>query len=202
MAAAPLTFNPEDRGHEHGSHIIEGFETGRLYRGHFNVVNRGCITNLPEDCIIEVPGYVDGNGLNIPIVGDLPLSCAAICTNSINVQRLSVEAAMSGNDTLLRQAMMLDPLTAAVLNPPEIWQLVDDLLIAQEKWLPQYKDAIAAAKLRRETEPRIPTREGFAGAARLHTKTVEEMEADREAATRSAAAADKAMAETEAAAEE
>jgi alpha-galactosidase len=195
MAAPPQTFNPEDRGHEHGSYIVEGFETGRRYRGHFNVVNRGCITNLPPDCIIEVPGYVDGNGLSIPIVGDLPLGCAAVCNASVSVQRLAVEAAATGNDTLLRQAFMVDPLTGAVLNPPEIWQLVDDMLIAGEPWLPQYAEAIAAAKRRRETEPRIPTREGFTGAARLHTKTVEEMEADREAATRSAAAADKAKAE-------
>jgi alpha-galactosidase len=195
MAAPPQTFNPADRGHEHGSHIVEGFETGRRYRGHFNVVNRGCITNLPPDCIIEAPGYVDGNGLSIPLVGDLPLGCAAVCNASVSVQRLAVEAAATGDDTLLRQAFMMDPLTGAVLNPPEIWQLVDDMLIGGEAWLPQYAEAIAAAKKRRKTEPRIPVREGFEGAARLHTKTVEEMEADREAATRSAAAADKAKAE-------
>lgn len=192
MEAPPATFRPEDRGHEHGSFIIEGLETGRLYRGHFNVVNRGCIANLPEDAVVEVPGYVDRNGLNVPIVGDLPMGCAAVCNASITVQRLGVEAAVRGNDALLRQAMMMDPLTGAVCNPPEIWQMVDELLVAQEAWLPQYGAAIAEAKKRLAAGPTIPTRSDYRGAARLHTKTVEEMEADRAAATANAAEADKA----------
>ena len=195
MQADPWPIGPGNRGGEHGSYIIESLETGRLYRGHFNVVNGGCITNLPEDCIVEVPGYVDGNGLSIPIVGDLPLGCAAVNNASISVQRLSVEAAVSGDDMLLRQAMMMDGLTGAVCDPPEIWQMVDELLVAQEQWLPQYKAAIAAAKARLAAGNLIPTREGYQGAARLHTKTVEEMEADREAATKQAAEADKAKAE-------
>lgn len=194
MAAPPLPVGPEHRGHEHGSYIIEALETGRVYRGHFNVVNRGCITNLPPDCVVEVPGFVDTHGFNIPIIGDLPLGPAAVCNASISVQRLAMEAAVHGDDMLLRQAMMMDPLTGAVCNPPEIWQMVDDLLIAQEQWLPQYAAAIAAAKARRATGPRIPTREGYVGAARLHTKSVAEMEADREAARKLAAEADKAKA--------
>jgi len=193
MAAPPLTFRPEDRGHEHGSYIIEGLETGRCYRGHFNVVNRGCITNLPEDCIVEVPGYVDGNGMNIPIVGDLPLGCAAVCNASISVQRLGVEAAVQGDVTYLKQAMMMDPLTGAVCTPPEIWQMADEILIAQGEWLPQYAAGIAAAKMRFAAGNLLPTRDGYQGAARLHTKTVAEMEADRETATKNAAEADKAQ---------
>ncbi len=71
-----------------------------------------------------------------------------MCNASITVQRLAVEAAVSGDDLLLRQAMLMDPLVGAVCNPPEVWQLVDEMLIAQEKWLPQYEAAIAAAKKR------------------------------------------------------
>jgi len=143
-------YDGSQRGGEHGSYIIEGLETGRKYRGHFNVVNNGCISNLPDDCIVEVPGYVDGNGVGIPKVGDLPTGCAAICSQSVWVQRLAVEAALNGDDGLLRQAMLMDPLTGAVLNPPEVWRMVDDLLIGQEQWLPQYAEAIAAAKSRQK----------------------------------------------------
>lgn len=191
MAAPPLTFEPEKRGHEHSSYIVESLETGRVYRGHFNVVNHGCITNLPADCVVEVPGYVDRNGLNIPIIGDMPLGPAAVCNASINVQRLAVEAAVHGDDMLLRQAMMMDPLTGAVCNPPEIWQMVDEMLVAQAEWLPQYGKAIEDAKRRLAGGNLIPTRD-YQGAARLHTKTVAEMEADREAARKNAAEADKA----------
>jgi alpha-galactosidase len=148
----PLRYLPDDRSLEHGSYILEGLETGRVYRGHFNVINGGVITNLPPDAVIEVPGYVDANGMAIPVVGDLPLGPAAVCNASISVQRMAVEAAVNGNDTLLRQAMMMDPLVGAVCNPPEIWKLVDEMLVAQAAWLPQYADAIAAAEGRLTTE--------------------------------------------------
>ncbi|HEY5585295.1 MAG TPA: alpha-glucosidase/alpha-galactosidase [Ruminiclostridium sp.] len=185
-------YKSDKRSKEHGSYIIEGLETGRVYRGHFNVVNNGTITNLPDDAIVEVPGYVDRNGINIPKVGDLPLGCAAICNTSISVQRMSVEAAVNGDDSLLRQAMMMDPLVGAVCNPPEIWQMVDEMLVAQQAWLPQYSKAIADATKRMNNGNLLPVKEGYQGAARLHTKNVEEMAVDKEAAKRNAGAADKA----------
>jgi alpha-galactosidase len=138
--------NSQSRGHEHGSYIIEALETGRIYRGHFNVVNNNCITNLPTDAIVEVPCYVDKNGISIPQVGNLPLGCAAICNASISVQRLAVEAGCHGDVFLLKQAMMMDPLTAAVCNTEEISQMTDEMLVLQSQWLPQYKKEIPRAK--------------------------------------------------------
>ncbi len=192
MKEPVLDYANEERGEEHGSYIIEALETGRIYRGHFNRINKGVITNLPDDCVIEAPGYVDRNGINMPIIGDLPLGCAAVCSASIQVQRLAVNAAVTGDDQLLRQAFMMDPLTGAVCTPPEIWQLVDDLLIAQEKWLPQYENSIAAAKQRQETEPRIETRK-TTGAARFTPKTIDELKENRAEAVKNAQAADKAV---------
>jgi len=144
----PWPYLPDRRSPEHGSHLIEGLETGHLYRGHFNMPNKGLITNLPQDAIVEVPGYVDGNGINMPVVGDLPLGCAAVCNASISVQRISVEAAVHGDIDLLRQAMMMDPLVGAVCNPPEIWRMTDEMLVAQARWLPQYKKEVAKAARR------------------------------------------------------
>ncbi|MCY2924116.1 MAG: alpha-glucosidase/alpha-galactosidase, partial [Planctomycetota bacterium] len=182
---------PENRGHEHGSYLIEGIETGRVYRGHFNVPNNGCITNLPDDAIVEVPGYVDRNGVSIPKVGDLPLGCAAVCSASIHVQRLAVEAAVYGDVDLLKQAMMMDPLVGAVCDPNEISQMTDEMLVAQAKWLPQYRSQIAKAAKRLASEKRLGT-QSTKGVARLHTKTVTEMKKDQATARRNAAAADKA----------
>lgn len=190
MKEPAMTYAPENRGQEHGSYIIEGLETGRVYRGHFNVVNNGVIANLPDDAIVEAPGYADGNGISMPHVGELPLGPAAVCNASISVQRLAVEAAVHGDDKLLRQAFMMDPLVGAVCNPKEIWQMVDEMLAAQEQWLPQYGAAIAAAKERLAAGNLIPTR-SYEGAARLKVKTVEEMRQDRDAANRNAAEADK-----------
>ncbi len=186
-----LVYTAETRSEEHGSYILEGLETNRIYRGHFNVVNNGVVTNLPADAIVEVPGYVDHLGMNIPTVGDLPLGCAAVCMQSINVQRLAVEAAVHGNDAYLRQAVLLDPLTGAVLNPPEIWQMIDEMLVAQAQWLPQYKKAISAAKKRLAHGKSIKTKVNN-GAARIKTKSLAALKKDKVAARNNAGAADKA----------
>ncbi|MBN1942225.1 MAG: alpha-glucosidase/alpha-galactosidase [Phycisphaerae bacterium] len=176
-AEDPL-IGPEDRGSEHASYIIEALETGRCYRGHFNVPNDGVITNLPEDCIVEVPVYVDHNGINVPVVGDLPLACAATLSASINVQRMSVYAAVSGDVTLLKQAVLHDPLTAAVCDTEEIWQMVDEMLVAQAQWLPQYKKEIPAARKRLAEAKRKKTYRGtktWNGAARKKVRTVAQL---------------------------
>ena len=44
--------------------------------------------------------------------------------------------------------LMMDPLTGAVCNPPEIWHMVDELLVAEAQWLPQWQHAIEEAKKR------------------------------------------------------
>ncbi len=170
-------YSSETRSSEHGSYIIEGLETGRVYRGCFNIMNEGAITNLPDECVVEVPCYVDYNGISVPKVGDLPLGCAAICSQSVWVQKLAVEAAVHADLNLLRQAAMMDPLTGAVCTPDEIKQMVDEMLVAGEQWLPQYTEVIESAKKRLEnkTVPYRPVK-GFT----LKTKTVEEMAAEKE----------------------
>jgi alpha-galactosidase len=195
LAQEPPKFTAEKRSEEHGSYIIEALETGRTYRGHFNVPNTGIISNLPNGCIVESLGFVDRNGIHMAHIGDLPLACAATCSASVNVQRMGMEAAVRGDAMLLKQAMLHDPLVGAVCDPEEVWQMTDEMLVAQAQWLPQYASAIAEARARLEAHQRAGTRvktmDGFQGVARLHTKSVEEMAAQKEEARKNAQAADK-----------
>lgn len=163
------------RTDEHASHILEALETGRSYRGHFNVKNDGIIKNLPEDCIIESPGFIDRFGINMINGITLPDACAATCNVSVSVQRMAMKAAISGDVTLLKQAVLHDPLVGAICTPEEVWQMVDELLVAQAAWLPQYADAIPDAIERLKT-PKVKTRD-WAGAARLEVRSVEELRA-------------------------
>ena len=98
--------------------------------------------------MVEVPCYVDYNGISVPKVGDLPLGCLAICSQSVYVQKLAVEAAVHGDIQLFRQAAMMDPLTGAVCTPDEVKQMVDEMLVAGGEWLPQYAEEIERAKER------------------------------------------------------
>lgn len=134
MEAAKL----EERSSEHGSYIIEALETGRTYRGHFNVGNTGLITNLPEGCTVELPCYVDANGITPGWVGALPPQCAATCRVSVGVQKLAVQAALTGDRDLVRLAVLHDPLTGAVCTPEEVWGMCDEMFDALAPWLPQF----------------------------------------------------------------
>ncbi len=127
-----------DRSSEHGSYIIESLETGRTYRGHFNVANTGLISNLPNGCTVELPCYVDANGIQPAWIGNLPMQCAATCRVSINVQEMAVEAALTGNRELVKLAVLHDPLTGAVCSPDEVWKMCDEMFDALAPWLPQF----------------------------------------------------------------
>jgi len=127
-----------ERTSEHASYIIESLETGRIYRGHLNIGNNNLITNLPDGCTIEIPCYVDGNGINPAWIGDLPLACAATCRASISVQEMTVEAALTGDRELVKLAVLHDPLTAAVCTPEEVWAMSDEMFEALAPWMPQF----------------------------------------------------------------
>jgi alpha-galactosidase len=127
------------RSVEYGSYVIEALETGRTFKLNGNVINGGMITNLPADCCGEGPIYVDKTGLHKTVVGDLPPQCAALNMTNINVQRLAVEAALTGDVEHIVHACALDPLTSAVLTLKEIREMAIEMLEAQKQWLPQFE---------------------------------------------------------------
>jgi alpha-galactosidase len=126
------------RSHEYGSLIIHSMETGRERVIYGNVPNENLIDNLPQGCCVEVPVLVDANGLQPTRVGSLPPQLAAMMQTNLNVQSLTVEAALTGRRDHIYHAAMLDPHTAAELDLEQIWNLVDDLIEAHGDWLPEY----------------------------------------------------------------
>ncbi|KAB8145932.1 alpha-glucosidase/alpha-galactosidase [Chloroflexia bacterium SDU3-3] len=124
---------------EYGSLIIHSMETGQPRVVYGNVPNAGLIDNLPQGCCVEVPILVDKNGLQPTHVGALPPHLAAMMQTNVNVQGLTVEAALTGQREHIYHAAMLDPHTAAELSLDQIWSLVDDLIAAHGDWLPAYR---------------------------------------------------------------
>lgn len=134
-ADAPLDIS---RSVEYGSLIIHSMETGTPRTVYGNVPNTGIISNLPEGCIVEVPCLVDANGIQPTRIGALPPQLAAMMQTNINVQALTVEAALSGKREHIYHAAMFDPHTAAELSLDQIWSLVDDMIEAHGDMLPAY----------------------------------------------------------------
>ena len=102
--------------------------------------NDHLIDNLPQGACVEVPCLVDRNGIQPTRVGVLPPQLAALMMTNVNVQSLTVEAALTGRREHIYHAAMLDPHTAAELDPEQIFALVDDLIAAHGDWLPAYSD--------------------------------------------------------------
>lgn len=127
-----------ERSHEYGAYIIHSLETGTPRVIYGNVANDNLIENLPVGCCVEVPCLVDRNGIQPTRIGTLPPQLAAVMQTNINVQSLTVEAALTGKREHIYHAAMLDPHTAAELDLAQIRSLVDDLLEAHAGWLPAY----------------------------------------------------------------
>jgi alpha-galactosidase len=124
---------------EYAPLIIHSMETGTPRVVYSNVPNRALIDNLPPGCIVEVPCVVDKNGVQPTRIGALPPHLAALMQTNINVQVLTVEAALTHKRKHIYHAAMLDPHTAAELDLDQIWNLVDDLIEAHGDWLPTYR---------------------------------------------------------------
>ena len=120
------------RSKEYASRIMEAIVTNTPYKIGGNVLNNGCITNLPSDACVEVPCLVDGSGIHPTYVGRLPVQCAAMNMTNINPQLLTIEAAVTGKREHVYQAAMLDPHTAAELSIDDIIAMCDELIEAHE----------------------------------------------------------------------
>jgi alpha-galactosidase len=129
-----------ERSAEYGADIIRACETGAPFHFNGNVPNtfagERLIADLPADCCVEVPCLAGANGIEPQAVGALPRVLAALIETNVNVQGLTVQAALSGRREPVYHAAMLDPHTAAELSLDEIAALVDDLLDAHGDRIP------------------------------------------------------------------
>jgi len=130
----------EPRSKEYCTYILEALETGKVFKFSGNVMNKGYITNLPQNACVEVPVFADKMGLHPTVIGDLPYHLAAMNQSNISVQSLAVEAALQFDPEMAFWAIAMDPLTSSVLSLKEIREMVSEMFEAEAQWLPQFKD--------------------------------------------------------------
>jgi alpha-galactosidase len=128
----------ETEATEYAPQIIHSVVTGQQRRIQVNVANDGLISNLPEGLAVEVPASVDERGIHPWRVGALPAQCAALNRAYLNVNDLTITAAVNRDPRAIRQAAMLDPHTAASLTLDQIWGMCDDLVAAHGDLLPEW----------------------------------------------------------------
>ncbi len=128
-----------ERSKEYASYIMEAIVDNKPYKIGGNVINQGCISNLPANACVEVPCLVDGSGISPCRVGELPPQLAAMNMSNINVQLLSIEAARTRNRQHIYHAAMMDPHTAAELSLDEIIAMCDELIAAHGAYMEMYR---------------------------------------------------------------
>lgn len=129
------------RSREYAASIMEAVVTDKPYKIHGNVLNKGLIDNLPREACVEVLCLVDKNGIQPCVHGALPVQLAAMNMTNINVQLLTIEAAVTRRMEHVYQAAMLDPHCSSELSIDDIVAMCDALYQEHHKggWLPEYK---------------------------------------------------------------
>ena len=128
-----------ERTGEYASYIMESIVENKPYEIGGNIINHSCIENLPDDACVEVPCLVNGDGIHPCHVGRLPVQLAAMNMTNINVQLMTIEAAVTKKKESVYQAAMLDPHTAAELNMDDIVAMCDELIEAHGDYMKMYK---------------------------------------------------------------
>ncbi|MCI6276321.1 MAG: alpha-glucosidase/alpha-galactosidase [Clostridium sp.] len=127
------------RSTEYASYIMEAIVTNKPCKIGGNVINTGLIDNLPADACVEVPCLVDAMGVTPCHIGKLPPQLAAMNMTNINVQLLTIEAAITKKRETIYQAAMLDPHTAAELSMDDIVAMCDELVEAHGEYMKEYE---------------------------------------------------------------
>jgi alpha-galactosidase len=127
-----------ERGVEFASTIIESMKTDRPAVIYGNVYNTGLIDNLPQDGVVEVACLVDKKGVQPTHFGSLPTHLAALDTQHMAFHDLVTTAVLEGDREAAIHALMLDPLTAAVLSLGEIRTLFEEMAAAERPYLPDF----------------------------------------------------------------
>ncbi len=122
---------------EYAARIVDSVLTNTPRVIYGNVPNTGLITNLPDGCCVEVPCLVDQNGVQPTFVGDLPAAGAGIDLASIGYQQCVVEAYRQRSKDLVHTAVTLDRLTSSLLDLDQIRAMTDEMITAQQQWLPE-----------------------------------------------------------------
>ena len=140
VTLADLPTGDEDWGIE-VIDIIEAIVENQNQTFVVNAPNAGAIPNLPDDAIVEVNSAVNGYGIRPISAGPLPEPLAAHLRGYVDFQRHVVKAALSGDRDAAMHAFLLDPNIQARLELEQIGELLDEMLRANEEWLPLFRGA-------------------------------------------------------------
>lgn len=104
-----------------------------------STLNDGAVPDLPADCAVEVTAYVGAQGARNVAFGSLPTAERGWLQVMKAMELLTIEAAVTGDYGTALQAFTINPLVPAGKTAKRV---LDELLLAHKKYLPQFADKI------------------------------------------------------------
>ncbi|CAA1285059.1 6-phospho-beta-glucosidase [Klebsiella pneumoniae] len=102
---------------------------------HVNTRHNGAINGLPDDCAVEVSSLITASG-------PLPLNVAPFPEDTLRLlqlmksfERLTIEAALTGNRHTAWRALMLNPL---IVSGEKLELALDEVIAENRQWLPAF----------------------------------------------------------------
>ena len=131
---------PEERTREYAANILNA----RLgdytpFQFNANIINNGCVENLPYDACVEIPVTATKDGYERNFQGKLPDAVAVMVNQTAGIENLVVDAWKEKSKDKVYQAVSLDPLCSAVLSLEEIKEMCDELFEVNKDYLGDYK---------------------------------------------------------------
>lgn len=105
-----------------------------------STLNDGAVPDLPADCAVEVTAYVGAQGARNVAFGSLPIAERGWLQVMKAMELLTIEAAVTGDYGTALQAFTINPLVPSGKTAKRV---LDELLLAHKKYLPQFADKIA-----------------------------------------------------------
>ena len=130
----------QNKGVEYAAEIFNarfGDQKPFVFNG--NVINNGCITNLPATSCVEIPVIADKDGFKKTFVGDIPSHLAIMINTTAQIEDLVVEGTMEKNKEKIIHAVMMDPLSSAVCSMQEIREMCNELFEINKDFLGDFK---------------------------------------------------------------
>lgn len=125
------------RSRETAIDMITAFVTNKPFVDVVNLPNIGQIENLPLGAVVETMGQVNSMGFMPIAIGPMPEILRGLTDVHCRVQKMALEAALTGDRKLAMEALMLDPLCAK-LAPSDVRKMGLELLHATREYLPQF----------------------------------------------------------------
>lgn len=126
------------RSRETAVDIIKALATNTSFIDVVNLPNLGQIDNLPRGAVVETLGLVDQAGFAPIATGALPEALRAVTEVHCQIQKMTLEAALTGNKKLALESLMLDPLCGR-LAPSQVREMGLELMAATQDYLPQFR---------------------------------------------------------------